>query len=164
MEDRLIAPCGMNCALCIAYIGRRIDLNSKGFNRKYCEGCLPRGKNCLHMGNRCAQLDKGLVRFCFECSDYPCKRLKGLDKRYKTKYHLSMIENLNEIKEGGVKAFLEKEEEKWKCPECGGTICCHNGLCLECDIETLQQNRKYRWGEQPQARRAQNEKQRDRMR
>lgn len=109
---------------------------------------LPRGKNCLHMGDRCDLLGKGLVRFCHECKDFPCKRLKALDKRYRTKYHLSMIDNLNAIKEQGIEHFLEKEKEKWTCPDCGSTICCHNGLCLTCQIDTLRQNKKYRWGEQ----------------
>ena len=39
-----------------------------------------------------------------------------------------MIENLTFIEENGIEAFLEKEEAKWRCSKCGGTICCHNGL------------------------------------
>jgi hypothetical protein len=52
------------------------------------------------------------------------------------------------IKEHGIEAFLIKEEKKWCCPECGGVICCHNGLRLNCDMEKLRQNRKYRWNEE----------------
>jgi len=148
MEEALIAPCGMNCSLCAAYQFKQKDLNKQGFHRTYCPGCIPRGKNCTHMANWCELLGKGLVRFCFECQDYPCKRLKGLDKRYRTKYHMSMIENLDAIQEIGMPAFLVSQEEKWRCPTCGGTICCHNGLCLDCDLETFLQNKKYRWNEQ----------------
>jgi len=148
MEEILIAPCGMNCALCAAYLFKQMDLNKIGFHRTYCPGCIPRGKNCTHMADACELLGNGLVRFCFECESYPCKRLKALDKRYRTKYHMSMIENLNSIKEDGMKNFLETEEQKWRCPKCGGTICCHNGLCLDCDLEIFLENRKYRWNEQ----------------
>lgn len=148
IEEKLIAPCGMNCAVCVAFIGKKIDINKKGFNRTYCEGCLPRGENCLHMGSRCELLKDGLVRFCFECESFPCKRLKALDKRYRTKYHLSMIENLSDIKAKGIEDFLRKEEIKWSCPNCGDAICCHNGLCLNCDIDKLRNNRKYRWDEE----------------
>lgn len=147
MKDNLIAPCGMNCALCIAYQFKEKDLNKRGFRKGYCPGCLPRGKNCTHMGSRCDLLGNGEVRFCFECEVYPCKMLKALDKRYRTKYHMSMIQNLDYIKENGVDRFLEAEEEKWLCPDCGGTICCHNGLCLNCNLDTLLQNKKYRWNE-----------------
>jgi hypothetical protein len=148
MEDKLIAPCGMNCGVCVSYLAMENDLNRQGFTKAYCEGCLPRGKNCLHMGDQCRTLREGLVRFCYECADFPCKQLKNLNKRYSTKYHLSMIDNLNTIKEEGIESFLIKEEEKWACPDCGGTICCHNGLCLKCKVDKLFQNKKYRWGEE----------------
>ncbi len=148
MKEELIAPCGMNCGVCVSYLAMKNDLNKKGFKRVYCEGCLPRGKNCLHMGDRCQVLGKGLVRFCYECKDFPCKRLKALDKRYSTKYHLSMIENLRAISEQGLESFLRKEDAKWTCSDCGNTICCHNGLCLNCKTDILRQNKKYRWGQE----------------
>ncbi len=147
MEEKLIAPCGMNCVLCVSYLAMKNDLNNKGFQKRYCPGCLPRGKNCTFMKDQCALLRKGLVRFCYECEDFPCNRLKALDKRYSTKYHMSMIENLEFIKEHGIESFLKKEETKWRCPECGSEICCHNGLCMSCDLDTLRRNKKYRWDE-----------------
>jgi len=50
---------------------------------------------------------------------------------------MSMIENLIFIKENGIESFLEKETEKWKCPECGELISCHNGVCMSCHPEEL---------------------------
>lgn len=147
MEEKLIAPCGMNCGVCVSYLAMMHDLKKKGFNRMYCAGCRPRGKNCTFMKDKCNLLGKGLVRFCYECADFPCRRLKDLDKRYRTKYHLSMIENLELIQKSGMEKFLEKEEAKWRCQECGGVICCHNGLCLNCGLDKLRRNKRYRWGE-----------------
>jgi hypothetical protein len=65
---------------------------------------------------------------------------------------MSMLENLVFIKDQGTDAFLQKEEEKWQCPGCGGTISCHNGICFDCSIERLkvQAMKKtglYRWEE-----------------
>lgn len=37
---------------------------------------------------------------------------------------------------------MKKEEEKWRCPDCGGVICCHNGLCLDCNLGSLSRNKK----------------------
>ncbi len=148
MKENLIAPCGMNCSICIAYQFRDKDLNKQGFRKKYCPGCIPRGENCTHMGAKCELLGKGKVRFCYECEVFPCKRLKSLDKRYVTKYQMSMIENLEFIKKYGMERFLKKEEEKWRCTECGDVKCCHNGLCLNCNLDTLLQNKKYRWNEE----------------
>lgn len=148
MKTELIAPCGMNCSLCIAYQFKEKDLNKQGFHKSYCPGCIPRGKNCTHMGDRCEMLGEGRVRFCFECKEYPCKRLKALDKRYQTQYHMSMIENLDQIRDQGVDHFLQKQTEAWRCTKCGGMICCHNGLCLNCNLETLLRNKKFRWDEE----------------
>jgi len=147
MEEKLIAPCGMNCNLCVSYQAMRYDLKKKGFRKAYCAGCLPRGKNCAFMKKACDLLGKGLVRFCYECGDFPCRRLKTLDKRYRNSYHMSMIDNLEFIKKQGIESFLEKEAAKWRCPECGETICCHNGVCFNCNLDRLLQNKKYRWDE-----------------
>lgn len=147
LKEELIALCGMNCSLCISYQARLYDFDNKGFKRKHCPGCRPRGEHCLHMRDHCDLIGKGQVHFCFDCENFPCKRLKSLDKRYRTKYHLSMIENLILIRDKGIEAFLAEEESKWKCPDCGSEICCHNGLCLNCNLTVLQNNRKYRWGE-----------------
>jgi len=108
MNETLIAPCGMNCSLCVSYLALKNDLKKKRFGKTYCDGCLPRGKNCAFMKKQCDLLGKGQVRFCNECGDFPCRRLKTLDKRYRTKYHMSMIDNLEYIKNNGVGSFLEK--------------------------------------------------------
>jgi hypothetical protein len=124
------------------------ELKKKGFSKSYCPGCLPRGKHCIFMKQQCSLVGEGLVRFCYECDSFPCRRLKALDKRYRTRYHMSMRENLEFIRDKGMQQFLQREEARWRCPQCGGVICCHNGLCLGCNLHTLQQNKKYRWGEQ----------------
>jgi len=58
-----------------------------------------------------------MVNFCYECPDFPCDRLKALDKRYQDRYRMSMLDNLAFIKDHGINAFLKKEEEKWQCPD-----------------------------------------------
>jgi hypothetical protein len=88
------------------------------------------------------------VRYCSECSSFPCKVLKRLDKPLKPYFRISMIENLEFIKKYGIERFLEKETVKWRCSACGGVICCHNGLCYECNLDKLRQKKhRYRWEE-----------------
>lgn len=53
MQEELIAPCGMNCGVCVSYQAMKSDLNNQGFRKLYCAGCLPRGKNCTFMKNNC---------------------------------------------------------------------------------------------------------------
>jgi hypothetical protein len=146
MKEELIAPCGINCAVCSAYLAMKNDLKKQGIGRMYCAGCRPRGKNCTFMKKNCELLGNGLVQFCYECGDFPCRRLKALDKRYRTFYHMSMIENLEFIKKEGIGQFLAKEETKWRCPDCGDVICCHSGVCYSCGIDKLKSKKKrYRW-------------------
>jgi hypothetical protein len=126
----LIAPCGMNCGICLAYLrsnnqcpGCRIEYHLKPKTRVHC-----RIKNCTlwSVGNS---------KFCYDCAEYPCKRLKQLDNRYRLRYSMSMIENLNNIKSLGIDKFVHNEQERWRCPECGGAICVHRGFCLFCKEE-----------------------------
>jgi hypothetical protein len=100
MTEELIAPCGMNCGLCASYLAMKKDLKKQGFGKIYRAGCLPGGSNC-HYKRQCELLRNGLVRFCYECTDFPCRSLKILDKRYRTFYHMSMIENLEYMKRYG---------------------------------------------------------------
>jgi len=60
--------------------------------------------------------------------------MKQLDKRYRIKYQMSNLDNLTIIKTSGLDVFVQLENEKWKCKECGGKICVHRGFCLKCNI------------------------------
>ena len=123
----LVAPCGMNCGICIAYLREK----------NKCPGC--RGENADKPITRvrckiknCTIFRKSRAKFCFECGNFPCDTLKHLDTRYRTNYDMSMIENLVAIKNFGMRKFLKNEDVRWTCPHCGGKICVHRGTCVEC--------------------------------
>ena len=148
MDENLIAPCGMNCGVCSGYLAMKYDTKAQGVKIGYCAGCRPRDKQCAFIKKRCDLIKSGEVNFCHECDDFPCGYLKPLAKRYSNLYGMSMVENLEYLKEHGMPALLQREEEKWKCPECGGVICCHNGICFSCGVEKLKQKKKiYRWSD-----------------
>ena len=148
MNYVLIAPCGMNCALCSGYLALKHDVKAKGVRMINCTGCRPRNKKCAFLKKQCSKLSKGEVTFCFECESFPCDRLRIIDKRYRSRYRMSMIGNLQFIKKHGIEKFLEDQQKNWKCKSCGEMICCHNGLCFSCDLEKLRSKKqKYRWNE-----------------
>lgn len=125
MQMELIAPCGMNCGLCLAY-QREI---------RHCAGCRPGAtrlscKSCRI--KNCAGMQESALGFCYNCKDYPCKRLLKLDTRYRAKYHMSMLDNLEYIKEHGMEEFLRYEEELWMCKKCGSVLCVHREVCPSC--------------------------------
>lgn len=130
MRKELIAPCGMNCRLCMAYQRNKNKcngcLNDTGYKAKSCSNCII--KNCSVIQNNKSG-------FCYECDKYPCRRLKELDKRYKTKYNMSMIENLDYISQFGIEEFLQREEVRWACKKCGNIVCVHHFICNNCKTQ-----------------------------
>jgi hypothetical protein len=120
----MIAACGMNCSLCMAFQRTKNKcMGCKGpveASVQHCRVCI--------IAN-CSDLSDG---YCGSCNQFPCKRLKSLDKRYRGKYHMSMIENLQAIKRVGLETFEQTEAEKWKCPNCGSLVCVHREKCLVC--------------------------------
>jgi len=146
--QELVAPCGMNCNVCSGYLAMQHDVKSKRIRIPYCTGCRPRDKKCAFLKKRCKGLLNHTVQFCYECPEYPCKNLRHIDTRYQTFFQMSLLENLAYIKKKGMQRFLKTQEEKWQCPTCRGALCCHNGLCFQCNIERLKNKKKrYRWGE-----------------
>lgn len=126
-NPRIIAPCGINCSLCRAYIRER----------RPCPGC--RGVNdnksnaCLTCSiKNCKELAAGGFQFCYACDKFPCADLLHLDRRYRTKYSVSVIANLERIKAIGTARFIAEETLKWSCPECGKLLCMHKPQCVNC--------------------------------
>jgi hypothetical protein len=125
MDATLIAPCGMNCALCMAY--QR--------DKKHCDGCrsdnIPFEYCVKCVIKNCDYIKENGWDDCSRC-DKHCARIKQLDKRYRTKYGMSMLENLAFIRDNGMDAFIAQQKQRWTCPECGELICVHRGKCLKC--------------------------------
>ncbi len=123
MDQNLVAPCGMNCNLCIGHLREKNRCNGcssgKSLLRKSCSNCYFR---------KC-DYQKG---FCYQCEKFPCTRLKKLDLRYKTNYKMSMIDNLHFIKKEGLDSFLKQEEQKYTCPNCGNILSVHRDFCIFC--------------------------------
>lgn len=91
MKD-LIAPCGIDCRVCDAYIAtQNKDLEmmqkmAESFKQKYgvdkpldeleCDGCGSGGKQigfCAVCEIRVCAFDKGYAT-CAECADFPCEK------------------------------------------------------------------------------------------
>jgi hypothetical protein len=131
-KTSLIAPCGMNCGICMAYLREK----------NKCAGCRATGTDnpitrrwCTI--KTCEFLQGAKKKYCFQCKSFPCDRVKHLDKRYRTKYDMSMIENLGNIRRIGIRKFVANEKTRWACPECGDTICVHKQYCYSCGKKSV---------------------------
>ena len=126
-DPEIIAPCGLDCGLCRAYLR----------DRKPCPGCRSgesnKSKACLACAIRnCEQLAFGRRQFCFSCAKYPCAELRRLDARYRASYQVSVIDNLTQVRTIGVKRFVAAETSRWSCANCGARLCMHEPRCGTC--------------------------------
>ena len=138
IPTKLVTPCGMNCRLCRAY--NRDKNPCSGYrgddsrNPQYVVRCKIK---------TCEEAKHGKYKYCNECNKCPCKRLRQLDKRYRSKYGMSMLDNLDEIKQLGIRRFIANQKERWVCPECGRLLCVHKPQCLSCGFEWYENRTKY---------------------
>ena len=126
IDSSLIAPCGADCGVCIGHLR----------TTKQCPGCVGsdegKPKHCVACRiKHCPEKEPG-GGSCPACPKFPCARLRQLDKRYRTNYGTSLLDNLRRIKAGGVEAFVAAENVKWSCSGCGARLSIHRGECLEC--------------------------------
>lgn len=144
ISEELIAPCGMNCAICSRYLAYVHNLK-----RSQCSGCRQRSESCTYLFEKCTGINhhsKGNTAFCFECNQYPCRQINRMDDRYRKKYHMSVKENLKCIQTVGIDQFIEEQSKQYRCSKCGGFISIHNRKCFKCDSITRlveKSNREY---------------------
>lgn len=109
----------MNCAVCMAFL------------QNWCVGCWSPDRKC-HKNCSIRSCPDMKGKYCFTCPTFPCRRVRQLDARYRKKYGMSMLENLEMIKREGIRKFIRSEKERWVCTKCGGTINVHRYCCSKC--------------------------------
>ena len=124
----MLAPCGMTCAVCYVHLKEK----------KPCLGCRGQDTSKPEHCRKCKIKDcasSQRIDFCFDCPSFPCVTIKRLDKSYRQRYQVSLIDNGIRIKTVGAEGHLLEEKEKWTCAQCGGVISLHDHACSECGME-----------------------------
>lgn len=117
----------MDCGLCLAHLREK--------NR--CAGCngddAAKPRHCVTCRIKtCEGMAGSTLGLCYECAKFPCARLRRLDARYRAKYGMSMVENLEYIREHGLERFIALEQTRRACPQSGSVLCMHSEACLFC--------------------------------
>ena len=125
----LFAPCGVNCMVCY----KHCDAGTP------CAGCLQDEKGKPAHCRKCKIKDcirEKRLAYCFECPGYPCPQIRYLDKSYRTRYGVSLMENSAFVKEHGPTAFMKRQQETYRCPVCGGIISLQDTVSSDCRKKT----------------------------
>ena len=123
----MLAPCGMTCMVCYVHLK----------DKRPCEGCNSQDKSKPDHCRKCKIKDCAASRkvdFCFECSSFPCVTIKRLDKSYRQRYQVSLIDNALRLQTIGAAQYSLEERKKWTCSQCGGVVSLHDHVCSECGI------------------------------
>lgn len=125
ISETMIAPCGVNCFACSAYLN----------DKKPCAGCrapdeLITRKSCRNCTKKKCNLERGL-QWCFQCSEFPCSRIKSLNKCYIQNYNVDIVQNGFDARKN-MQDFLNAQKEQFTCKLCGGVIDQHHKKCSEC--------------------------------
>ena len=144
VKKELLAPCGLYCGVCSIYMAHR-DNNEKfrkALMKVYkpfvkdvseiaCTGCLSDGivfpvcqrcaiKNCCQEKN---------IDGCYQCDDFPCKYINNFPIAVGKKVIMRAIPTWREL---GTEKFVEEEEKRYICPNCGNQLFRGAKRCNKC--------------------------------
>jgi len=148
INKNLLAPCGLYCGVCAIHIAER-DNNLKFKKRLVdaykpfansiddikCSGCLSENqKDIFGYCQTCPIRDcikgKG-IDGCYQCNDFPCKFIERFPIPVGKKVILRAIPRWKEL---GTEKWVEEEEKRYHCPDCGNSLFRGAKRCNKCGI------------------------------
>ncbi|UCC19244.1 MAG: DUF3795 domain-containing protein [Promethearchaeota archaeon] len=144
MTYQLDSYCGLYCGACfvmIAFKQNRDDCIPKEWINQIsdkdlkCYGCKSDEifENCQKCGIRkCARTKN--IEFCSECSDYPCEKIKYIQS-FNLAHHNVAFNTLKTIEKIGVEPWLNQQEKRWLCSNCGSPFSWYEENCFQCGTE-----------------------------
>lgn len=147
----LAGRCGLYCGTCGVYRGYKdggellVHL-AEEWNipreKFHCEGCGSLTQNCWGFGCEIIKcLENKGYQFCYECEAFDeksCERYEKIAERY-LKRGENMRESMTRFKNGEVSSWLDEQDKKWRCPNCGKSITIHAEKCYSCDAHLRHQ-------------------------
>ena len=151
-----VAPCGLYCGVCAVYIAHRdnnlklkerlIDLYkgeipTKGVLPDHeklsienirCNGCLSDNLfiHCKRCDIRECTLKKGFTG-CHQCDEFPCQHIDNFPMTVGKKVILRAIPYWREV---GTEKWIQDEEARYICPECGNKVFRGVVRCNQCKV------------------------------
>lgn len=152
-RERLVASCGLFCGACRVYVARKRDDKKRleQIAREYatrrrrpvelidlvCEGCLSDRVAffCGECSLRSCAVEKGVYR-CARCQDFPCQEIINFNDDGRP-HHSEVLNNIERQKEIGINKWIEEQNERWSCSNCGCPVDWYTNECPECNTPLL---------------------------
>jgi len=149
-----VAPCGLYCGVCAIHIAYR-DNNQKFKERLVnlykgevsgkgtlpnsedllakdirCNGCLSDDlfMHCRQCEIRNCTREKGYAG-CHQCAEFPCQYIENFPMTVGKKVILRAIPYWREV---GTEKWIQDEEARYVCPECGNRVFRGVATCNQC--------------------------------
>lgn len=154
-KENLVAVCGLYCGACPMYIATQTNDEEKqnallkqfsSGSMKFkiedllCDGCIGNGRVasfCRSCDIRACPTDKKNVVRCSDCPDFPCSRITNFNNDGML-HHAEVLQNLQQIREIGIKKWAEYDEEHWRCPQCRLPMAWYDSKCSNCETPRSQ--------------------------
>ncbi len=154
INPNFLSPCGLYCGVCAIYMAYRDNNekfkqrltglyqggvagkgtlpNSENLSEKdiRCKGCLSddRFMHCAQCSIRDCTKEKGLSG-CHQCDEFPCKFIDDFPMAVGKKVILRCVPYR---KKHGTRKWVEDEEKRYVCPECGNKVFRGVVRCNQC--------------------------------
>jgi hypothetical protein len=150
----VMAPCGLYCGVCAVYIahhgnnskfkerlvhlykgevagkGRLPNSEALSIEDIKCRGCLSdeRFMHCRQCEIRDCTRAKGYTG-CHQCDEFPCRYIEGFPMTVGKNVILRAIRYRREV---GTEKWIQDEEARYVCPECGNKVFRGVVRCNQC--------------------------------
>ncbi len=129
-----LAPCGIFCNACPSFNKTCLGCPSENTHQKRTSkwGCQIRN---------CCYTDKNLM-FCGQCNQFPCdtitkKLINSHPGEPAFKYRHEIPDNVQQLRELGLKLYLKSQNQRWACPSCSGIIQFYHYTCNRCGKKVI---------------------------
>lgn len=123
--------CGVYCGACPMMLDTKIDRFGKDEQCYGCKSEKPTGF-CATCGIKaCAQ--KMGFEFCYQCDELKsCDLMSRFVSDEQYPYGKCVFKNMERIRDEGLPKWLEDQEKRWTCPDCGTTRSWYHRTCPRC--------------------------------
>lgn len=141
VDKRLLAPCGLYCGVCAILIAHRDDnakfkerlvnvYGLKSVDEVRCQGCLSDDlfMYCQVCPIRNCCEEKG-IEGCHRCDEFPCRFIEEFPMPVGKKVIMRAIPTWKVL---GTDRFVEEEEKRYRCPNCGYPLFRGAQRCRDC--------------------------------